>query len=125
LCAILARARGYTAGQPPVTDFFTAAEQLTALELDERRRELAIAEVLETVLGWEHAGRPWLVVATTPIPATLLGNPLNQRGVRNRLEVAYHKLAHLASTRAERITYVDKANRYRSPLRSTWRRIWS
>jgi serine/threonine-protein kinase PknG len=30
LCAILARARGYTAEAPPVADFFTAAEQLRA-----------------------------------------------------------------------------------------------
>jgi serine/threonine-protein kinase PknG len=85
LCAILARARGYTAGQPPATDFFTAAEQLATLELDERRRELAIAEVLETVLGWEYAGRPWPAGRTTPIPVTLLGHPLTKRGVRNRL----------------------------------------
>ncbi len=110
LCAILARARGYTAGQPPVTDFFTAAEQLTALELDERRRELAIAEVLETVLGWEHAGRPWPAGTTTPIPATLLGHPLTKRGVRDRLEFAYRKLARLAPTSAQRIIFVDKAN---------------
>jgi serine/threonine-protein kinase PknG len=110
LCAILARARGYTAGQQPVTDFFTAAEQLATLELDERRRELAIAEVLETVLGWEYADRPWPAGTTTPIPATLLGHPLTKRGVRDRLEFAFRKLARLAPTRAQRIIFVDKAN---------------
>jgi len=118
LCAILARARGYTAGRPPVTDFFAAAEQLATLELDEWRRERAIAEVLETVLVWEHAGRPWPAETTTLIPATLLGHPLNQRGVRNRLELAYRKLAQLAPTKAQRITYVDKANDRRN---RSWR----
>lgn len=110
LCAILARSRGYTDGQPPVTDLFTATEQLSTLELDERRRELAIAEVLETVLRWEHVNRPWPPGETTPIPATLLGHRLNQRGVRDRLEVAYRKLAQLTRTKAERIAFVDKAN---------------
>ncbi|MDQ3760819.1 MAG: serine/threonine-protein kinase PknG [Actinomycetota bacterium] len=110
LCAVLARARGCTAEQPPVADFFTAAEQLCTLELDDQRRELAIVEVLETVLGWERADRPWPHGATTPIPATLLGHRLNQRGVRNRLESAYRELARLAPTTAERINFVDKAN---------------
>jgi serine/threonine-protein kinase PknG len=109
LCAILIRARG-CAGQPPVADFFTAAEQLGTLELDDQRRELAVAEVLETVLSWEHAGRPWPHGAATPIPATVLGHPLNERGVRDRLESAYRKLARLAPTTAERITFVGKAN---------------
>jgi serine/threonine-protein kinase PknG len=110
LCAILARARGCANGQPPVPDFFTAAEQLDTLELDDQRRELAIAEVLETVLIWERAGRPWPHGAATPIPATVLGHRLNERGVRDRLESAYRELARLAPTSAERITFVDKAN---------------
>ncbi|MGH3720120.1 MAG: tetratricopeptide repeat protein [Pseudonocardiaceae bacterium] len=110
LCAILVRARGYPAGQPPVTDFFTAAERLPTLELDEWRRERAIAEVLETVLRWEHANRPWPAQASTPIPTTLLGEQLTEHGVRDRLEAAYRTLARLAPTRADRITLVDKAN---------------
>jgi serine/threonine-protein kinase PknG len=110
LCAILARARGCADGQPPVTDFFTAAEQLVTLKLDDQRRELAIAEVLETVLRWEHANRPWPPEPPAPIPATLFGYRLNQRGVRDRLESAYRELARLAPTRADRIAFVDKAN---------------
>jgi serine/threonine-protein kinase PknG len=110
LCAILARARGCVAGQPPVADLFTAAEQLTALELDDRRRELAIAEVLETVLNWERANRPWPHEPATSIPASLLGHPLTERGVRDRLERAYRELARLAPTTAERVAFVDKAN---------------
>jgi serine/threonine-protein kinase PknG len=103
LCAILARARGCPAGQPPIADFFTAAEQLVTLKLDDQRRELAIAEVLEAVLRWEQ----W---PPEPIPATLFGHRLNQRGVRDRLEAAYRELARLAPTRAERIVFVDRAN---------------
>ncbi|HEV7452868.1 MAG TPA: tetratricopeptide repeat protein [Pseudonocardiaceae bacterium] len=110
LCAILTRARGCADGQPPVADFFTAAEQLDTLELDDQRRELAVAEVLETVLSWERAGRPWPHGAATSIPATVLGHQLNERGVRDRLESAYRELARLAPTMAERITFVDKAN---------------
>ncbi len=110
LCAILTRARGCAGGQPPVADFFTAAEQLGTLELDDQRRELAVAEVLETVLSWERAGRPWPHGAATPIPATLLGHRLTERGVRDRLESAYRELARLAPSTAERITFVDKAN---------------
>nr|MDQ3988271.1 serine/threonine protein kinase [Actinomycetota bacterium] len=114
LCAILGRHRGCTNGQPPVADFFTAAEQLPALELDERRRELAIAEVLETALRWERAGRPWTHERAAPIPDTLFGRPLNQRGVKDGLEAAYLELARLAPTRAERVTLVDKANHHRN-----------
>jgi serine/threonine-protein kinase PknG len=118
LCAVLARSRGYTPGQPPTADFFTAAEQLNVLELDDQRRELAIAEVLETVLSWERANRPWPAGETTPIPATLLGHRLNERGVRDRLDSAYRTLARLAPTRAERIAFVDKANERRN---RSWR----
>ncbi|MGH3888146.1 MAG: tetratricopeptide repeat protein, partial [Pseudonocardiaceae bacterium] len=112
LCAVLARARGRTDGQALVADFFAAAEQLNNLDLDERRRWQAVAEVLETVLGWERAGRPW--PAEVPIPDTLLDRPLRQRGVRDGLEAAYRELARLAPTTAERITFVDKANHRRN-----------
>ena len=114
LCAILTRARGCARGQPPVADFFTAAEQLGTLELDDQRRELAVTEVLETVLAWERAGRPWPHTATTPIPPTLLGRRLSEHGVRGRLESAYRKLARLAPTTTGRITFVDKANHHRN-----------
>jgi serine/threonine-protein kinase PknG len=108
LCAILARARGGENGQAPVADLFAAAEQLHILEIDERRRWHSVAEVLEKVLGWEHAGRPWR--EGVPIPDTLLSRPLSRRGVRDGLEAAYRELARLAPTAAERIAFVDKAN---------------
>jgi serine/threonine-protein kinase PknG len=82
------------------------------LDLDERRRWHAVAELLETVLGWERAGRPW--PDGIPIPDTLFGRPLSQRGVRDGLEAAYRELARLAPTAAERITFVDKANHRRN-----------
>jgi serine/threonine-protein kinase PknG len=110
LCAVLCRVRGWADGQPPVADFFAAAEQLSTMELDEQRRELAVAEVLEAVLCWEAAGRPWPPGATTPPPATLLGRRLDEPGVRDGLEAAYRNLARLAPGRGERIELVDKAN---------------
>jgi serine/threonine-protein kinase PknG len=113
LCAVLARARGRTnRRQALVADFFAAAEQVHTLDLDERRRWHAVAELLETVLGWERAGRPW--PDRVPIPDTLLGRPLSQRGVRDGLEAAYRELARLAPTMAERIALVDKANHRRN-----------
>lgn len=114
LCAILARVRGYREGQPLVADFFTAADQLNTLDLDPQRREWAIAEVLETVL----CRKPWSAGTATAIPATLLGHPLNEHGVRDRLERAYRELARLAPTTAERIAFVDKANKCRN---RSWR----
>jgi serine/threonine-protein kinase PknG len=114
LCAILARVRGYREGQPLVADFFTAADQLNTLDLDPQRREWAIAEVLETVL----CRKPWSAGIATAIPDTLLGHPLNERGVRDRLERAYRELARLAPTRKERIAFVDKANKCRN---RSWR----
>ncbi|HEY2763153.1 MAG TPA: tetratricopeptide repeat protein [Pseudonocardiaceae bacterium] len=114
LCAILIRARCGANGQAPLADFFAAAEQLARLELDDRRRERAVAEVLETVLRWERAGRPWPHGPATPIPATLLGNRLDEHGVRDRLEAAYRELARLAATPAERIALVDRANHRRN-----------
>ncbi len=116
LCAILARARGRAAGQPPITDFFTAAERLNHLELDEQRRALAMAEVLETALSWETDGRPW--PPGKPIPNTLLGYQLSERGVRGGLETTYRKLARLASSTAERFAFVDRANDRRN---RSWR----
>ncbi|MGH3765459.1 MAG: tetratricopeptide repeat protein [Pseudonocardiaceae bacterium] len=114
LCAIRARVRGRVAAQSPVVDFFTAAEKLATLDLDEQRRALVTVEVLETVLSWECAHRPWAHGQTPPIPDTLLGHQLNEHGVRDGLEAAYRKLARLAPTAAERITYVDKANECRN-----------
>jgi serine/threonine-protein kinase PknG len=114
LCAILARVRGYRVGQPPVADFFTAADHLNTLDLDPQRREWAIAEVLETVLR----RKPWSAGTATSIPDTLLGHRLNEPGVRDRLETAYRELARLAPTRKERIAFVDKANECRN---RSWR----
>ncbi|MCA1676954.1 MAG: serine/threonine protein kinase, partial [Actinobacteria bacterium] len=114
LCAVLGRHRGCVDGYLPVADFFTSAEQLHTLDLDERRRELAIAEVLETALGWESAGRPWPHEPAAPIPDTLLGHPLSRPGVRDGLEASYRELARLAPTQAERITLIDKANHHRN-----------
>ncbi|MGH3912296.1 MAG: tetratricopeptide repeat protein [Pseudonocardiaceae bacterium] len=114
LCAVLARRHGQASGQPPAADFFTAAEQLHTLDLDERRRALAIVEVLETALDWERADRPWPHGPAAAIPTTLLGRPLSRAGVRDGLEAAYRELARLAPTQAERITLIDKANHHRN-----------
>jgi serine/threonine-protein kinase PknG len=110
LCGILSRVRGCADGRIPMADFFSAAEPLSTMDLDEQRRELAIAEVLEAVLCWEKAGRPWPHRSITPIPATLFGHRLDESGVRDRLEAAYRTLARLAPRRSERIALVDKAN---------------
>ena len=114
LCAILIRTRGYTDGRPPVADFFTAAEELATLDLDERSRERAVTEVLGTALRWVRAGRLWPARAATSAPLHLLGHPLNERGMRKRLETAYRKLAQLAPNATEQIAFIDKANECRN-----------
>ncbi|MGH3797452.1 MAG: tetratricopeptide repeat protein [Pseudonocardiaceae bacterium] len=113
LCALLARCHR-TSDHVLAADFFAAAERLLALDLDERRRRHTVAEVLETALGWECAGRPWPHPAADPIPDTVLGYRLSRAGLQDGLEAAYRALAQLAPSVRERIGFVDKANERRN-----------
>ena len=92
-------------------DLDAASAQLGGLGLDARRREELSVEVLGKALGWVLAGRPDVTGAAAPI--TLLGSPAEERPLRFALEDSYRKLARLADSPEQRITWVERANRTR------------
>lgn len=108
------RRRTATAGDTPFLDDLTAsAGQVEALEgygLDAVRREQLSAEVLGCALDWILSGGQGSVPPTRP---ELLGNELDERGLRFGLERSYRTLARLARGGEERIDLVERANRYR------------
>ncbi|MEV0734557.1 tetratricopeptide repeat protein [Streptomyces sp. NPDC050549] len=108
------RRRTATAGDTPFLDDLTAsAGQVEALEgygLDAVRREQLSAEVLGCALDWILSGGQGSV---PPTRRELLGNELDERGLRFGLERSYRTLARLAQGGEERIDLVERANRYR------------
>ncbi|MET8829955.1 tetratricopeptide repeat protein [Streptomyces sp. NPDC004610] len=110
------RQRTPTASDMPFLDDLSAAagqvEALGAYGLDATRRERLATEVLGSALDWILSdGR-----GSAPPAAggrTLLGNGLDERGLRFGLERAYRTLARLAPGGEERIDLVERANRYR------------
>ncbi|MFJ9894962.1 tetratricopeptide repeat protein [Streptomyces sp. NPDC091280] len=116
VAAVRARLRQRTAaaGDTPFLDDLTAsAGQVEALEgygLDAVRREQLSAEVLGCALDWILSGGQGSV---PPTRRELLGNELDERGLRFGLERSYRTLARLARGGEERIDLVERANRYR------------
>ncbi|GAA5079279.1 serine/threonine-protein kinase [Thermocatellispora tengchongensis] len=103
--AIAVRGRDPRSLTPP--ELAGAGQRLNDIGLDAVRRNRLAAEVLEAALRWmEAGGRP-------PGPATLLGQPLTERGVRRELERVYRALARASQVRADRHAFVDKANEVR------------
>jgi serine/threonine-protein kinase PknG len=93
---------------PTVDDLLQAGAILEGLELDGEARVKLIAEVLEQALRIAQDG------STVPTrPVTLLGRELVERDLRLGLERSYRTLARGASSRAERIRLVDRANEAR------------
>ncbi|WP_327297577.1 MULTISPECIES: tetratricopeptide repeat protein [unclassified Streptomyces] len=113
VAAVRARLRHRVPTDPLVDDLRSAADQVTALQqfgLDAVRREQLGTEVLGTALDWVlSGGRGGQVVQS----ATLLGSPLDERGLRFGLERSYRVLARLAQRGEERIDLVERANRFR------------
>ncbi|WP_461031064.1 tetratricopeptide repeat protein, partial [Streptomyces sparsus] len=112
-----ARLRGRDPADALLDDLYAAADQVTRLAeagLDAPRRELLSTEVLGSALDWTLSGRP----AAPPNPAScdirpLLDCPLTEEGLRIGLEACCRRLARLAGTGAERIEWVERANRFR------------
>nr|WP_275522072.1 tetratricopeptide repeat protein [Streptomyces oceani] len=48
-----------------------------------------------------------------PARPSLLGNPMNEYGLRRDLERSYRRLTRLAQTGTERTELVERANRFR------------
>ncbi|MGG2462988.1 tetratricopeptide repeat protein [Streptomyces sp. RGM 3693] len=132
IAAVRARLRQRSPREPLLPDLRAAAQQVEELAdfgLDDRRRELLATEVLGSALDWvlsgSHgdgpaAGAPYDGGSDgTAGPAaahqrpTLLGNPLDERGLRFGLERSYRLLARLAQRGEERIELVERANRFR------------
>ncbi|MGW3950563.1 tetratricopeptide repeat protein [Streptomyces sp. NPDC004752] len=118
VAAVRARLRQRTAsaGDVPFLDDLTAAavqvEALDAYGLDPARREQLSAEVLGCALDWILSGGQ---ASTGPAAGgrVLLGNELDEQGLRLGLERSYRTLARLAPGGEERIDLVERANRYR------------
>ncbi|MFD9205061.1 tetratricopeptide repeat protein [Streptomyces sioyaensis] len=119
IAAVRARLRERPSREPLLADLRAAAAQTEALAgfgLDSERREQLATEVLGTALDWvisgsHGAGPPGEVAAHEP--PSLLGSPLDERGLRFGLERSYRLLARLAQRGEKRIELVERANRFR------------
>ncbi|WP_372345842.1 tetratricopeptide repeat protein [Streptomyces sp. KL116D] len=122
VASVRARLRGRMAegavlnGDPLLGDLTAAAGQVEALDafgLDAVRREQLSTEVLGTALDWVLSGRQGSGQPAGPGRTVVLGNDLDERGLRLGLERSYRTLARLAQRGEERIELVERANRYR------------
>ncbi|WP_327681401.1 serine/threonine-protein kinase [Kitasatospora sp. NBC_00458] len=114
IAAVRARLRERPATDPLGADLGASSEQLTALRLDDRRREELAVEVLGAALGWVTAGSPGETgVGRTTGEVSVLGRPAVERELRFALEQSYRVLARLADRAENRIEMVERANRAR------------
>ncbi|MET8625243.1 tetratricopeptide repeat protein [Kitasatospora sp. NPDC004669] len=110
IAAVRARLRERPATDPLAADLGASSDQLTALRLDDRRREELSVEVLGAALGWVTAGSAGAQQAGTTM---VLGRPAAERELRFALEQSYRVLARLADRAETRIEMVERANRAR------------
>lgn len=95
---------------PSTSDITAAAATIEAARIDSAARSRLATEVLERALANITSG------ATQEDPSTsVFGNPLTEKGLRRSLESTYRELARVASTSAERVDLVDRANAVRVP----------
>ncbi|MFD7452578.1 tetratricopeptide repeat protein [Kitasatospora sp. NPDC059827] len=110
IAAVRARLRERAATDPLAVDLAAGSDQLTALRLDDRRREELSVEVLGAALGWVGAGSAGAPQGAGPV---VLGRPAVERELRFALEQSYRVLARLADRAETRIEMVERANRAR------------
>ncbi|MEU8925436.1 tetratricopeptide repeat protein [Kitasatospora sp. NPDC048545] len=110
IAAVRARLRERPATDELAGDLGASSAQLTALRLDDRRREELSVEVLGAALGWIGAGSAGAGPAADLV---VLGRPAQERELRFALEQSYRVLARLADRAEIRIEMVERANRAR------------
>ncbi|MFD8703938.1 tetratricopeptide repeat protein [Kitasatospora sp. NPDC059648] len=110
IAAVRARLRERAATDPLAADLAAGSDQLTALRLDDRRREELSVEVLGAALDWVGAGSAG---AQQGADLVVLGRPAVERELRFALEQSYRVLARLADRAETRIEMVERANRAR------------
>ncbi|CAM5332133.1 tetratricopeptide repeat protein [Kitasatospora aureofaciens] len=110
IAAVRARLRERAATDPLAVDLAACSAQLTALRLDDRRREELSVEVLGAALDWVGAGSAG---AQQGADLVVLGRPAVERELRFALEQSYRVLARLADRAETRIEMVERANRAR------------
>ncbi|UBU15845.1 serine/threonine-protein kinase [Nonomuraea gerenzanensis] len=95
-------------GTVRAADLVGAVERVTnQADLDPRRRDLLVAEVLSGALAWLENNAP------PPKDVRLADAPFTETGLRRRLESLYRRLAVAAESRAERHALIDQANAVR------------
>ncbi|MER7671877.1 tetratricopeptide repeat protein [Kitasatospora sp. NPDC096128] len=110
IAAVRARLRERAATDPLAVDLAAGSDQLTALRLDDRRREELSVEVLGAALDWVGAGSAG---GQQGAGLVVLGRPAAERELRFALEQSYRVLARLADRAETRIEMVERANRAR------------
>ncbi|MFJ7910981.1 tetratricopeptide repeat protein [Kitasatospora sp. NPDC096204] len=110
IAAVRARLRERRPTDDLAADLDASSAQLTALRLDDRRREELAVEVLDAALGWVGAEAAAGRRATGLV---VLGRPAQERELRFALEQSYRVLARLADRAENRIEMVERANRAR------------
>jgi serine/threonine-protein kinase PknG len=90
-------------------DLVDAGSRVERLNLDAERRAKLAVDVLGAAVGWVSAGRP----GGTYGVGRVLGCDLADRDLRFGLERCYRSLARLATTVADRVELVDRANAVR------------
>ncbi len=116
VAAVRARLRDRAPQEPLLSDLHAAAHQVEDLQrqgLDSDRREQLATEVLGSALDWVLAGRSGEGAARAAGAGSVLGSPLDERGLRFGLERSYRVLARLAQQGTTRIELVERANRFR------------
>jgi serine/threonine-protein kinase PknG len=109
IAAVKVRIRDRRPAELTILDLVEAGERLDRLLLDVRKRTKLMADVLGAAFDWVLAGKP----GGDDGVRTVLGCELTERELRFGLERCYRTLARLASTVAERVALVDRANAVR------------
>ncbi|GII82569.1 putative serine/threonine-protein kinase [Sphaerisporangium siamense] len=100
-------------GQAPAeAELVAAGERLRVLKLDSRDRDGLASEVLESALARMVTGQ------SAASGGSVLGTPLNERGLRGELERVYRALARAAATTEDRHALIGRANAVRP--RTLW-----